>query len=42
VLVPSLVLLYRLVLRGTLDQGYEPLDQRFRPLEASDDRPPPR
>jgi cytochrome d ubiquinol oxidase subunit II len=29
VLVPSLVLLYRLVLRGTLDQGYEPLDQRF-------------
>ena len=29
VLVPSLVFLYRLVLRGTLDQGYEPLDQRF-------------
>ena len=31
VLVPSLVYLYRLVLRGTLDQQYEPLDQRFRP-----------
>jgi cytochrome bd ubiquinol oxidase subunit II len=31
VLVPSLVYLYRLVLRGTLDQSYEPLDQRFRP-----------
>lgn len=31
VLVPSLVLLYRLVLAGTLDQEYEPLDQRFRP-----------
>ena len=39
VLVPSLVLLYRLVLRGTLDQGYEPLDQRLRPLDASDDHP---
>jgi cytochrome bd ubiquinol oxidase subunit II len=37
VLVPSLVLLYRLVLRGTLDQSYEPLDQRFRPLGAPDD-----
>jgi len=36
VLVPSLVLLYRLVLRGTLDQQFEPLDQRFRPLTASD------
>jgi cytochrome bd ubiquinol oxidase subunit II len=31
VLIPSLVYLYRLVLRGTLDQGYEPLDQRFKP-----------
>jgi cytochrome bd ubiquinol oxidase subunit II len=29
VLVPSLALLYRLVLRGVLDQEYEPLDQRF-------------
>ena len=29
-LVPSLWWLYRLVLRGTLDEGYEPLDQRFR------------
>jgi cytochrome d ubiquinol oxidase subunit II len=37
VLVPSLVLLYRLVLRGTLDQGYEPLDQRFQPISPSDD-----
>jgi cytochrome d ubiquinol oxidase subunit II len=36
VLVPSLYLLYSLVLRGRLDQGYEPLDQRFRPLTASD------
>ena len=31
VLVPSLWWLYRLVLKGTLDEGYEPLDQRFRP-----------
>ena len=30
ILVPSLLYLYRLVLRGTLDQAYEPLDQRFR------------
>jgi len=36
VLVPSLVYLYRLVLRGTLDQEFEPLDQRFRPRESSD------
>ncbi len=35
-LVPSLVVLYRLVLQGRLDQRYEPLDQRFRPLTASD------
>ena len=33
VLVPSLWYLYRLVLRGTLDQSYEPLDQRFRPID---------
>jgi cytochrome d ubiquinol oxidase subunit II len=31
ILGPSLWYLYRLVLRGTLDQTYEPLDQRFRP-----------
>jgi cytochrome bd ubiquinol oxidase subunit II len=36
ILVPSLFLLYRLVLRGTLDQEFEPLDQRFRPLSADD------
>jgi hypothetical protein len=24
------------VLRGTLDQQFEPLDQRFRPLSADD------
>ena len=36
VLVPSLYLLYSLVLRGRLDQGYEPLDQQFRPITASD------
>jgi cytochrome d ubiquinol oxidase subunit II len=30
VLVPSLVLLYRLVLRGRLDKPYEPLDARWR------------
>ena len=35
-LVPSLVYLYRLVLRGTLDQEFQPLDQRFRPLTADD------
>ena len=37
ILVPSLWYLYRLVLRGTLDQEYEPLDQRFRPVTASDE-----
>ncbi len=37
ILVPALWYLYRLVLRGTLDQSYEPLDQRFRPLD--EDRP---
>jgi cytochrome bd ubiquinol oxidase subunit II len=42
VLVPSLWLLFRLVLQGRLDQQLEPLDQRFRPLEAGDRRPAPR
>jgi len=37
-LVPSLFYLYRLVLSGTLDHEYEPLDQRFRPIEAGDQR----
>ena len=36
ILVPSLFYLYRLVLQGRLDQEYQPLDQRFRPLSASD------
>ena len=36
VLVPSLYWLYSLTLRGRLDKGYEPLDQRFRPLRAAD------
>jgi cytochrome bd ubiquinol oxidase subunit II len=36
VIVPSLFLLYSLVLRGRLDQSYEPLDQRFRPIRAGD------
>jgi len=40
VLVPSLIYLYRLVLKGTLQQEFEPLDQRFRPLTASDEPPP--
>ena len=40
ILVPSLTYLYRLVLKGTLDQAYEPLDQRFRPLSAGDEEPP--
>jgi cytochrome d ubiquinol oxidase subunit II len=35
-LVPSLWWLYRLVLQGRLDQAYEPLDQRFRPLGEID------
>lgn len=30
ILVPSLILLYRLVLRGRLDERYEPLDTRWR------------
>jgi cytochrome d ubiquinol oxidase subunit II len=38
ILVPSLWYLYRLVLQGRLDQAYEPLDQRFRPVEAGDVR----
>jgi cytochrome d ubiquinol oxidase subunit II len=42
VLVPSLWYLYRLVLQGRLDQEYEPLDQRFRPLTAGDDPEAPR
>ncbi len=42
ILVPSLVFLYRLVLRGTLDQEYEPLDQRFRPHAAGDEQEAPR
>jgi cytochrome bd ubiquinol oxidase subunit II len=36
VLVPSLYWLYSLTLQGRLDQAYEPLDQRFRPLTAAD------
>jgi cytochrome bd-type quinol oxidase subunit 2 len=34
--VPSLYLLYSLVLKGRLDEDFEPLDQRFRPLTTSD------
>jgi cytochrome d ubiquinol oxidase subunit II len=37
VLVPSLWYLYRLVLQGRLDQEFEPLHQRFMPIE--DDEP---
>ena len=37
ILVPSLWFLYRLVPAGRLDQAYEPLDQRFRPLTAGDE-----
>jgi cytochrome d ubiquinol oxidase subunit II len=36
-LLPSLAYLYRLVLRGRLDQELEPLDQRFQPVTAGDD-----
>ncbi len=36
ILLPALIYLYRLVLSGTLDQEFEALDQRFRPLSASD------
>jgi cytochrome d ubiquinol oxidase subunit II len=36
-LVPALWWLYKLVLQGTLDQDYEPLDQRFQPLAAGED-----
>jgi cytochrome d ubiquinol oxidase subunit II len=35
-LAPSLYLLYSLVLRGRLDQSFEPLDQRFKPLSAGE------
>jgi cytochrome d ubiquinol oxidase subunit II len=40
ILLPSLYYLYGLVLRGRLDQAYEPLDQRFRPLSAGDEEQP--
>ena len=33
ILGPSLWYLYRLVLQGRLDQEFEPLDQRFRPVD---------
>jgi cytochrome bd ubiquinol oxidase subunit II len=36
ILVPSLWLLYRLVLRGVLDQRFEPLDQRFTTIEKEE------
>jgi hypothetical protein len=36
VLLPSLFLLYRLVLSDRLAHEFEPLDQRFRPLTADD------
>ena len=38
ILVPSLALLYRLVLRGVLDQRFEPLDQRFTALDPEERR----
>jgi cytochrome d ubiquinol oxidase subunit II len=41
-LVPSLVYLYRLVLAGRLQHEFEPLDQRFRPIEAGDPGSEPR
>jgi cytochrome bd ubiquinol oxidase subunit II len=41
VLVPSLFYLYKLVLQGRLDQQFEPLDQRFRPLSAGDEKQEP-
>ena len=37
VLVPSLAYLYRLVLKGTLDQDYEPLHQRFTAVPEKED-----
>ncbi len=37
ILVPSLYYLYSLVLKGTLDQDFEPLDQRFGPAPAMDE-----
>ncbi len=40
ILVPALFYLYRLVLQGRLDQAYEPLDQRFRPLGDAEGRRP--
>jgi cytochrome bd ubiquinol oxidase subunit II len=40
ILVPSLWFLYRLVLKGELDQEFEPLDQRFRPQSAGGQPPP--
>jgi cytochrome bd ubiquinol oxidase subunit II len=38
ILIPSFVLLYRLMLRGRITHEFEPLDQRFRPL-TTDDHP---
>jgi len=38
ILVPSLWLLYRLVLRGVLDQRFEPLDQRFTTIDREEPR----
>jgi cytochrome d ubiquinol oxidase subunit II len=35
-LAPSMYWLFSLTLRGRLDQQFEPLDQRFRPLTAGD------
>ncbi len=39
ILIPSLWYLYRLVLKGELDQEFEPLDQRFRPQSAGGQPP---